>query len=222
MRLLTSLPFIGQNPKSPRQILSTDWAKRSVILQPDVNLFCWRRPKDPAIELYLKFLVSGTSFKIQCQVSIDNLKKDFKGLREQLPGAEQYEQVDVFLADLKRLTRDFLAYSEHRSGTLHLRLLTDNACTKFHTDAYRLRLFTTYRGRGTEWLPESAVNRKSLGTNNHGIIRDPLQIRHMQAFEVGILKGEVPSQPTNVKGIVHRSPQISHLDEKRVICRIDI
>ncbi len=83
-------------------------------------------------------------------------------------------------------------------------------------------LFTTYLGRGTEWLPEKAVNRSALGKTNELIVKDPSLIQRMNAFDVGILKGELPKRMQRVKGVVHRSPQISEAGEKRVVLRVDI
>ena len=105
---------------------------------------------------------------------------------------------------------------------MHLKMISDDACTKFHTDGYSLRLFTTYHGKGTEWLPEKAVNRTFLGQSNDLIVKDASRIQQMDAFEVGILKGEIPGKASSVKGIVHRSPKIAHTGEKRIILRVDI
>ena len=69
------------------------------------------------------------------------------------------------------LVNDFLDYSPSGAGTVHLRVISDDSCRKFHTDGYPLRLFTTYLGRGTEWLPEKATNRKGLGKSNDLIVK---------------------------------------------------
>ena len=47
-------------------------------------------------------------------------------------------------------------------------------------------------------------------------------MQRLQAFEVGILKGEAPNSLDATKGIVHRSPAIEHAHEKRIILRIDL
>ena len=44
----------------------------------------------------------------------------------------------------------------------------------------------------------------------------------MKPFEVGILKGEIPRRQRNVKGVVHRSPEIAQNEEKRITLRVDI
>lgn len=84
------------------------------------------------------------------------------------------------------------------------------------------RLFTTYIGPGTEWLPEEAVNRKALGTTNEKIVMDKSKIQRIQTGHLAILKGELPNHNESVKGIVHRSPEIKNSGGKRIILRIDI
>lgn len=132
------------------------------------------------------------------------------------------EPLDLFWEDVTILIQDFLAFSENSSATVYLKVIDNNACTKFHTDGYSLRLFTTYHGRGTEWLPEKAVNRSALGETNDQIVKDPSKIQRMETCEVGILKGEIPNAPNRTRGIVHRSPEIVQTGEKRIILRIDI
>ncbi len=129
---------------------------------------------------------------------------------------------DLFWEDIYLLSNDFLSLSETKSGTIVLKVISNDACTKFHTDGYSLRLFTTYFGRGTEWLPEKATNRRGLGKSNELIVKDVSQVQQMDTFEVGILKGELPNMPNPTYGIVHRSPEISKLGEKRIILRVDI
>lgn len=221
MRILRPFSFLTLKAKVPQQITSGDWEDREAILQPGVNLFCWQRPINPEIESYLEVLQQSDWPKIQQFVAVNELDENLEDIRKVLPSSQGVGS-DAFFKDLRQLTSDFLRYSENGSGTLHLRLVTDNACTKFHIDGYKLRLFTTYAGLGTEWLPESAVNRDGLGRGNGKIVRDIAQVRQMAPFEVGILKGEIPKSQAFTKGIVHRSPQISHLGEKRIILRIDL
>ena len=106
------------------------------------------------------------------------------------------------------MTKDFLTLARMRSGTIHLKVINDNACSKFHTDQYKLRLLTTYYGKGTEWLPEKATNRKALGKTNKLIVKDASKIQELTTYDVGVLKGTIPGIINSSKGIVHRSPQI--------------
>jgi hypothetical protein len=153
---------------------------------------------------------------------------DLKNLEDQLNEAASVWDIDspadggVFWKDVFRLAYDFLHFSDRKEGILHLKTVCDNGCSKFHTDGYALRLFTTYWGEGTEWLPEKAVNRSGLGKSNEKIVRDESQIQRMQTFEVGLLKGELHNRSATSIGIVHRSPPIEESQECRIILRIDI
>lgn len=103
-----------------------------------------------------------------------------------------------------------------------MKVITSNACAKFHIDGYSLRLFTTYYGPGTEWLPENAVNRNALGTTNEQIVKDQSKINRLGTGHVAILKGELPNRKNSVRGIVHKSPEITGSGDKRIILRVDI
>lgn len=221
MRLLSIKRFLKSKPKAPRQVICDDWDRRSEILNPQVNLFCWKRPLELGITHYLKSLLSTELRAIRCSV-------DQETLHEQLIAARTFwenngkSEGDVFWQDVKQIAEDFLHFSEDGTGIVHLRVVANDACTKFHIDGYRLRLFSTYYGPGTEWLPEDAVNRQALGTTNESIVTYPERIQRLGTGHIGILKGELPNQLPSVKGIVHRSPEISQKGGKRVILRVDI
>ena len=221
MSLLTSLPLIPFKSKSPRQVVSDSWEDRNDVLHSDVNLFCWKRPVDIVISSYLGQLLEEELKPITFHSHVNDIDENIRVHRITWD-QEPFQAANLFWSDVARLTRDFLSYSENQSGTIHLKVINNNACSKFHTDGYALRLFTTYYGRGTEWLPEKATNRKGLGKTNEHIVKDITKVQQMDPFEVGILKGELPNSNRPGKGIVHKSPAINHSGEKRIILRIDI
>ncbi|MEM9857472.1 MAG: DUF1826 domain-containing protein [Bacteroidota bacterium] len=221
MSILNAFPFFKSAKSASGQFLSEDWASRSEILQENINLFCWRRPVKLEITRYLESILSTQLKAIQFQVNRETLHEKLNLARALWDKSEKLEG-DIFWQDVERISSDFLKFSKDGSGVFHLKLVTNNACTKFHVDGYRLRLFSTYYGPGTEWLPEDAVNRQALGTTNECIIADPNRVQRMGTGHVGILKGELPGQLQSVKGIVHRSPEISLTSEKRIILRVDI
>ena len=219
MRLLGIFPKLVQ--KAPKQIISEAWEQHDCILQHEVNLFCWKRAANPQIVDYLETCLDKVAVPIAFTTSADELPSEICKARK-IWDPSYDVAADAFWADVYLLVLDFLNFSETGFGTVHLKVIDDNACTKFHVDGYRLRLFTTYIGPGTEWLPERASNRSALGKTNEQIIKDPSQIHSMDEFDVGILKGENPTGVSQTKGIIHRSPKIEHIGEKRVILRIDI
>ena len=219
MSLLSAIPFF--KVKQPRQVISSSWDERKTILESGVNLFVWNRPIDESINAYLKVLIENDLQHLQFQTEIDEVEEKVK-LEKIKWDQNETEQGEAFWNDVAHLIQDFLKLSDSQSGTVHLKVVDTNSCAKFHTDGYSLRLFTTYIGQGTEWLPEKATNRRGLGKTNERIVKDPNQIQQMKAFEVGILKGELPGQPNTTKGIVHKSPRIAETGSKRIILRVDI
>lgn len=221
MNLYTSIPFLSKKTKTPQQIVSNSWSDREQVLHEDVNLFCWNRSIVPEVQSYLVAILDTSPEPIRLSLNQTNLHDQ---IHEARVNWRQYSKLDSqpFWEDISLLVNDFLHFSESTSGTMHLRIIKDNACAKFHTDGYPLRLITTYIGPGTEWLPERATNRKGLGKTNELIAKDPSLIQSMNAGHVGILKGELPNKGQSSKGIIHRSPEISHTGEKRLILRVDI
>lgn len=218
MKAMSGVTFWFRNPK---QIISDSWSERNAILKPDVNLFCWKRNDDLQIHHYLEKVIEEDKEPISFFTDTNDLEKWISELRGIWDG-ENSKEGDAFWDDVFIVVRDFLAFSTNQSGTVLLKVIHSNQCTKFHTDGYSLRLFTTYYGKGTEWLPERALNRWALGKTNEKIVKNPSKIQQMETFEVGILKGELPNSVNPTPGIVHRSPEIEHTGEIRVILRVDI
>ena len=215
-------PFIPLNkPKNPRQVISHSWDDRKKILASDVNLFCWQRPEITSISSYLSQLLKKELPPIKFYTSIHGIDQNIVKARLKWD-QNLLNQGNLFWIDICQLTKDFLLLAKMSSGTIHLKVIDDNACSKFHTDQYKLRLFTTYYGKGTQWLPEQATNRKALGKKNELIVKDASKIQELSPYHVGVLKGTVPGIINRSKGIVHRSPQIENRKDKRIILRVDI
>jgi len=221
MKIINSIPFLKPKAKNPVQLVSENWYEHSRILDDNVNLFVWNRTLDSRITSYLEGLLNKPLQDIRGIVDITSLSEQLTNLRNHWDETA-LSNGDEFWNDVRQLTIDFLKFSKDRRGTLHLKVVSNDACKKFHVDGYRLRLFTSYLGPGTEWLPEHAVNRHALGTTNARIVSDPNKIQQIGTGDVGILKGEIPSQLNKAKGIVHRSPEINQTIIKRMILRIDI
>lgn len=216
----TLLPFLKFRRGVPQQIVSHSWSDRHQILEDDVNLFCWNRTLNSQVSAYLQDITENDPDPIKCRTDISDLEENLNDIRKLWKGGSP-DQGKVLWQDVYQLVSDFLVLSGSDSGTIHLRVVENDACTKFHVDGYMLRLFTTYYGQGTEWVPEVAVNRAALGTENRRIVKDMRQVRQMGTGHVGILKGELPNKVDQVRGVVHRSPEITRLGEKRIILRVD-
>lgn len=121
--------------------------------------------------------------------------------------------------------RELAGVYSRRSGCDFLRVKleteTTNRCRFFHTDNIGLRLLCSYDGPGTEWVPDSAVNRSALGRgSNRDIIRDESAIQRMPSWWVGLFAGN-NCPGLDGRGCVHRSPEIESLGRTRILLCID-
>ncbi|MBK9494330.1 MAG: DUF1826 domain-containing protein [Xanthomonadales bacterium] len=117
--------------------------------------------------------------------------------------AEQHGRLADFIATLLHVACDVIA-----SRPLWLRLdrITDDGCRRFHVDYVQVRLLCTLIGPGTEWLPESAVDRTHLQDGSHSHVLDREATRRVPAGAVALLRGE--RHPLG-GGVVHRSPPMN-------------
>ncbi|MEM6644373.1 MAG: DUF1826 domain-containing protein [Bacteroidota bacterium] len=220
MNLVSFLPSVSRRKALPRQVLSSSWNDRNQILSPEVNFYCWKRVPDQQVSSYLASLVTDGVPLVKSsytQYSLPSLIQEVKSSLSNFDCAGS----DFFWTDVQKIASDFLTMTEMSTAILHFKTTDSNECSKFHTDRYRLRLFSTLVGKGTQWLPERATNRNGLGKMNGNIVKDPSMIEHMEAYDVGILKGDPHGQKGRSTGIVHRSPQVRTLAERRLILRID-
>jgi hypothetical protein len=102
---------------------------------------------------------------------------------------------------------------------LRLQRLEAVGCPLFHVDRVPLRMVCTYVGAGTEWLPESAVDRSMLGTGDNAAVRDWSAVQHLAAGHVAVMKGD-SFRGNAGRGLVHRSPPAS-AEHPRLLVAID-
>lgn len=189
------------------------------IISPDVNFTYFRRNPDEDITLFARLLIEHQFKGIREVVTKENVRSV---ITERLDNTQLHVLGKSLLTDdIARIATCFMNIIKEDVVQLYLKVVDNDACAKFHTDRYDLRLLCTYIGKGTEWIEEPYVNRKMLmHGENHHIIEDSTKVQTMQPFEVGILKGEASKKNKNI-GIVHRSPPISESGEKRLLLRLD-
>ncbi len=206
-------------PRICRAVQVASLHELSSIQSGEINFVCLKRPIQQEIIQYANVLIEHNFKGIHAVVKRDSVKAV---VSEQLDNHQWYLTGKCLLTeDVARLAITFMDIIKEDVLQLHLKVVGDDACSKFHTDRYDLRLLCTYVGKGTEWIEDAYVNRsKLMNGENHQIIKNESNIQHMQPFEVGVLKGEGSSKNKN-KGIVHRSPPISHTGEKRLLLRLD-
>lgn len=210
--------FALQLPKSTRQVLGTDLQVLSEVLHNDVNLAVWQRSLPVHIADFASALLAqGESLaqSITLELPRDDSEPNLTGLLAQyadLPGQA------AFLADVAWLVRAFACLLDARTIGLRLRALDKAMCPRFHVDQVPLRLITSYAGAGSEWLEEVAMPRQWLGRAIAGA-PDERSIRHLQAGDVALAKGE-KWQGNEGRGLIHRSPQLP-AGQRRLLLTLD-
>jgi hypothetical protein len=95
--------------------------------------------------------------------------------------------------------------------------VTTDMCRRFHTDICDLRLLCTYIGKGTLWIGDSNIH-----ANQFKNYDDIDQEFIYQAGEGDILFFKGALYPGNISNpAVHKSPPIQHIQERRLLLRID-
>ena len=189
------------------------------ILEPEVNLVLWQRSPSSSIARELASLQASDLPDVRCPTSQASFETDISELLQQR-GLDPMAFED-WRGDMHRLARFYFAVSGEREVTLRLVTTDDDDCRRFHFDRTHLRLLCTYRGPGTEWLPDEQVDREAqrTGSPNDAIIRfgEPSVF---QPFWAGILKGD--AFPGNAgHGLIHRSPAIAATGQTRVLFCLD-
>src|SRR5690606_36891561 len=107
----------------------------------------------------------------------------------------------------------FAFVSGRRHVDIRLETVTTDACRKFHYDEVPLRLVVTYRGPGTQFVPdghyEEAVTRQ---TGYDGPMHD------LPRFTAAIFKGSQAERG----GVLHRSPPIAGTGETRLLLCLNV
>jgi hypothetical protein len=186
----------------------------SVIFNPECNLAIWQRQPNKAITA---FLMKHSHEDIHiCKVLPASAVE--RALRRGLKAFEDDAGKEQLIADITQIANFFTELTDASELHLYLETIRTDQCRKFHRDFYPLRLLCTYIGKGTEYLENDNVNRE--GKTNDEIVRDWQKVRRLNAFDVGILKGEAPGNEGNA--IFHRSPEIESTNDFRVLLRIDV
>ena len=131
-------------------------------------------------------------------------------------------QAEVLLNDIAILLEGFAATGMVKDLRVSFSPVNTNMCRRFHTDVNDLRLLCTYRGPGTLWLPDDAVNEKAIRSHDPDlpIERSPEDVQQVGAGHVAIIKGALyPGE--RVAACVHRSPTIEETGGQRLLLRID-
>lgn len=124
----------------------------------------------------------------------------------------------AFLDDIAHLTARFAEMMSLDHVDLRLDHVRDDACWKFHCDRVALRLICTYRGPGTEYVPEC---HREQALARQRFYYGPL--RRLSRFSValfqGTLSGDTQEQSPKDSGSMHMNPDQNSPGQEGVVHR---
>ncbi|MFO0335169.1 MAG: DUF1826 domain-containing protein [Pseudomonadota bacterium] len=172
-----------------------------------VAVAAWQRPAPAALDAWLAHALPRAEVLELAQVRPD--EPELADVLRALPDAPERAALARHLAELVEL---YAILTDASRVGLRFCVTAGQPCPRFHVDRVGLRLITTLRGPGTQWLEPDDVDRRRLGPGSgglpdesSGLLRPGAAIRQLAAFDVGVFKGE--SWPGNAgRGAVHRSP----------------
>ena len=197
-----------------KSIFSDQLSDFSSIHLNDVELVSISRPNFDSIEkLSLKFLETRESLNLRW---IQNLETDnrLKDLSESIPSILR----SMLISQIDDSSKILCEYMGCCKVEVRLTALRSPMCPLFHVDNITTRLLITLCGKGTEWIPESAVdwNIFTDRENTNLPLKNGSEIQELKVGHWSLLKGG--AWDDNFNGVVHRSP---HTDDARLLLSID-
>lgn len=180
------------------------------VLRPDISLAIWQRDMPKPFARGLKPLLAATPFCVAAEDTPDAAVAAVAAdLAVGVPMA--------FWLDVLGLAELFAALIGQERIALRLEGITGPGCHRWHADAVGLRLLTTYRGPGTEWLALPGGARTAMGLDPAALPATP---RRLATGDVAVFKGE--GYPGNAGwGAIHRSPPAGPGAQARLLLCLD-
>ncbi len=160
---------------------------------------------------YLMQASFGISGKVRQETAEADIRKILHNvIPEKLQSHHFY---DAWIADMADVCNSFCMM--YGSNAVGFWLGSKRGCRRYHIDNVKLRTLVTYAGVGTEYLPDIGADRRAFeqGKPNEKIIRDPSEIRFINAWDVATFRGG-PS------GLLHRTPDAA-LKNPSILMRLD-
>lgn len=224
MSVINETPHVAL-PDIAKQVhamtISDDPEVLADIYHAEYNIAVWNRAVSPSLTSKILNDLSGKTIAISRVIQAEHA---LATMREELC---KFDCANELSEDIAELVDMFCCLFDLKRTGLRLSTLDRAMCPRFHVDNVPSRLITTYAGaQGTEWLPNSSVDRTKLGTGNNGLPDDQsglysqaCDIQCLDIGQVALLKGE-RWEGNEGSGLVHRSPQII-AGETRLLLTLD-
>ena len=129
------------------------------------------------------------------------------------PELQKQAFYEVWVDDMANVANAFCEIE--KSDSIKLWVGTKRGCSRYHVDNVPRRLLVTYDGKGTEWLPDEAVDRAAYtkGQPNELILKDPSSRQFISEWDIAVFRG-------GNGGLLHRTPDEA-LASASVFMRLD-
>lgn len=193
---------LSNRPLSPVTVTGNRVECLTEILRNDVNLAIWQRTPNPDMQSFIDtFCASAGNLERFTSLEIG------QSAALALPSwALDIDGAQYWVDDVDQLSEMYQCLFEPQAIGLRIHVVQQTMCPRFHVDRVPVRLLCTYRGPGTDWLPEPLVTRP-VGEGplpEQGV--QPDQVQQIPTNAVALLKGEA-WEGNEGRGLVHRSPE---------------
>lgn len=189
---------------------STDQNYLDAIRRPGIELALWTRSLSPCLSRWLAGLRRA---QLPDLTLVAHRSMEPGLLASLMASTPSGPMRDLLAQDVCALAARYAVLTGRAFVTLRLERITDDACKRFHRDASQFRLFTTYRGMGTEYVaPQNA----DAAVRDQRAYRGPIE--RLAPESVAIWKGAAAGARG---GLVHRSPAMRRSDVARLILCVD-
>ncbi len=171
------------------------------IFRDEVNLAIWRRSLSPKTSQFVEAFTERAG-KLERFSSLEHTQSPAGVLPD---WAQALEGAEHWLADVDQIIAMYCCLFEPAAVGLRLHVIESTMCPRFHVDRVPVRLLCTYRGTGTEWLPEPLVKRPTEPGPLPEQSVKAHQIQRLPTGAISLLKGEA-WEGNEGRGLVHRSP----------------
>jgi hypothetical protein len=176
------------------------------IRDPGIAAAIWRRTPDPEFQKWMNALPKGNLPDLRTVVPVHLAEAAVRAACES-HGLPACRETDMLASDVGALALMLAKTLTVRLLRLRLDVSEDVMCPKFHLDNVCARLLCTYRGPGTEYVPENVAEETS-------------RIRQVPLGGVAVFRGRQWSCDERT-ALLHRSPAATPAGGPRLLLVID-
>ncbi len=197
---------LSNGPAARDVIIGRDPDILADIRDPGIAAAIWRRTPDPEFQRWVNALPKDNLPDLRTVVPVHLAEAAVRAACES-HGLPACRERDMLASDVGALALMLAKTLTVRLLRLRLDVSEDVMCPKFHLDNVRARLLCTYRGPGTEYVPENVAEETG-------------RIRQVPPGGVAVFRGRQWSCGERT-ALLHRSPAVTPAGGPRLLLVID-